>query len=155
MITRRALEILAAALTGAFGAAILVSSIGIGVVWTTRGVGSGAFPAIAGALIVAGSLYNLARAFAVAGPVLLDAPRLRKIGALFLPAAAFVAAIPLAGLHVASGVYLFAVVAAHRRMAWWRAAAIGIATAIALYLIFDWGFQVALPRGWLGAALGL
>ena len=154
MITRRALEAATAALTGAFGAAILASSLGIGVGWTSRGLGSGAFPAIAGALIVAGSLYNLLRALPRPGPVVIEARALRKVAAMFLPAAAFVAAIPLAGLHVASGIYVFAMIAAPRRMAPWKALAIGIATPIALYAIFDWAFSVALPRGWLGVALG-
>ena len=154
MISRRALEIFVAALTGLFGAAILVSSISIGAGWTARGPGSGAFPAIAGGLIVAASLYNLVRAFAIAREPAIEWPRLRKVVAMFLPAAAFVAAIPLVGLHVASGLYVFGVVAAHRRWAMWKAVALGIAAPLALYGIFDWAFQVALPRGLLGAALG-
>ncbi len=154
MITRRSLEVLTAALTGAFGAAILVSSIGIGVGWTSRGLGSGAFPAIAGSLILAGSLYNLVRAFAHAGPVVIDGKRLRRIAAMFLPAAAYVAAIPFIGLHVASGIYAFGTVLSHRKYPLWKAIAIGIATPIALWVIFDWGFMVTLPRGMLGNALG-
>lgn len=154
MISRRALEAFTAALTGAFGAAILVSSLRIGVGWTPRGLASGAFPALAGGLILAGSLYNLARAFSFAPDAFLRGPQLRKTLAMLLPAALFVAAIPLLGLHVASGVYLFAMIAASRRMAPWKGAVIGIATAVALYATFDWAFQVALPLGWLGNALG-
>ena len=154
MITRRALEAATAALTGAFGAAILVSSLGIGVGWTSRGLGSGAFPAIAGALIVAGSIYNLLRALPRPGEVVLEAQRLKRIVAMFLPAAAFVAAIPLIGLHVASAIYIFAMIVAQRRMAMWKALAIAIATPVALYFTFDWAFSVALPTGLLGSALG-
>jgi hypothetical protein len=73
---------------------------------------------------------------------------------MLLPAAVFVAAIPLLGIHAASGAYVFVMATASRRMAWWKAMAIGIATAVALYAIFDWGFQVTLPRGLLGDALG-
>jgi hypothetical protein len=29
-----------------------------------------------------------------------------------------------------------------------------VVTAVALYVLFDWAFQVSLPRGLLGAALG-
>ena len=154
MISRRALEVFVAALTGSFGAAILVSSIAIGAGWTARGPGSGAFPAIAGALIVAASLYNLARALASTSAPALGWPQLRKVAGMLLPAVAFVAAIPFVGMHLASGLYVFAVVAAHRRWAMWKAIALGIATPLALYGIFDWAFQVALPRGILGAALG-
>jgi hypothetical protein len=155
VISRRALEVFTALLTGAFGAAILVSSLAIGIGWTARGLASGAFPALAGGLIVAGSLYNLARAFGFGNAGLVSRAQLRRSAAMLLPAAIFVAAIPLLGLHVASGVYIFVMVAASRRMAWWKAAAIGLATAAALYAIFDWGFQVTLPLGWLGRSLGL
>jgi len=154
VISRRALEAFTALVTGAFGAAILASSVGIGVGWTPRGVGSGAFPALAGGLIVAGSLYNLARALRLGRETLIEWAQLRKSAALLLPAAAYVAAIPLLGMHAASGLYVFAVTAASRRTPAWRAAAIAIATAVALYATFDWGFQVTLPRGLLGNALG-
>jgi hypothetical protein len=77
-----------------------------------------------------------------------------KLLGLFLPAAAFVAAIPLAGLHLAAGIYIFGAIAAHRRGSLRKAIVFGIATPLALYAIFDWGFSVTLPRGWLGAALG-
>lgn len=154
MVSRRALEVFVAALTGTFGAAILISSISIGAGWTARGPGSGAFPAIAGGLIVAASLYTLVRAFAIAREPAIGWAQLRRVAGMFLPAAAFVAAIPLVGLHFASGLYVFGVVAAHRRWPTWKAVAVGIATPLALYAIFDWGFQVALPRGLLGTALG-
>ncbi|MFL5033452.1 MAG: hypothetical protein ACJ8EC_00375, partial [Microvirga sp.] len=34
-----------------------------------------------------------------------------------------------------------------------RALAISAVTAVSLYVLFDWAFQVTLPRGYLGAAL--
>lgn len=147
MITRRALEIATAGLTGAFGVAIVVSSLQAGVGWTARGVGSGTFPFIAGVLIVGGSLYNIARNCLVAGPVVLDATGLRKLAAMLVPAIIFVAAIPLIGLHIAAGVYAFASVAMHRSGSMRSAIVIGIVTPLALYGIFDWAFQVTLPRG--------
>jgi hypothetical protein len=154
MASRRSLEIVTAALTGAFGTAILAGSVQIGVGWTPRGLGAGSFPAIAGALIVAGSLYNLALGALRPGPAVLDAKRVRRIALAFLPAVAFVAAIPFTGLHVAAAVYVFGMVAAQRKAPLHTALAIAVATPLALYGIFDWGFQVALPRGMLGAALG-
>ena len=147
MISRRALEIATAALTGAFGVAIVVSSLHAGVGWTARGVGSGTFPFIAGVLIVAGSLYNIGRNALAAGPVVLDATGLRKLAAMLVPAMLFVAAIPFAGLHLAAGAYAFASVAMHRAGSMRSAIVIGIATPLALYAIFDWAFQVSLPRG--------
>ena len=153
MISRRQLEVITALVTGAFGIAILLSSVRIGVGWSGAGVGSGTFPAIASGLIVAGSLYNLVRGALRAGPAMVDAPTLRRIVALFVPAAVFVALIPLLGLHVAAGVYMFYVMW-RARQPLWKVGAIALATPIILYSVFDWGFQVELLRGLLGRTMG-
>lgn len=153
MISRRQLEVITALVTGAFGIAILVSSLRIGVGWTGAGVGSGTFPAIASFLIVAGSLYNLVRGVLHAGPAMIDPPMLRRIAALFLPAVVFVALVPLLGLHIAAGVYMFYVMW-RARLPLWKAAGIAIATPFVLYSIFDWGFQVELLRGLVGRMVG-
>ena len=154
MVHRRTLEIVTAALTGAFGIAIMVSSLQAGIGWTPRGVASGTFPFIGAIIIVAASLYNAAKAFAFAGPVVLDGAGARKLAGMFVPAALFVAAIPLAGLHVSAGAYIFGMVAIHKKGGLVRAIALAIITPIALYGIFDYSFQVPLPKGMLGAALG-
>jgi hypothetical protein len=154
MISRRTLEVATAALTGAFGVAIVVSSLDIGVRWTSRGVGSGTFPLLAGVLIVAGSLYNMARALPRPGPGILDLGQALDLARVFVPAAVFIAAIPLLGLHVAAAVYMLATGIFQARMPVVRALMVAIATPIALWAIFDHGFSVTLPRGMLGAALG-
>jgi len=154
VVNRRILEAVTAGLTGAFGIAIMVSSLHSGVGWTPRGVDSGTFPFLAALLILAGSLYNLAKAFSFVGPVMLDAAGARKLAAMFVPACLFVAAIPFTGLHVAAAGYVFGMVATNRKGSLARAAVFAIATPLALYAIFDWAFQVPLPRGMLGAALG-
>lgn len=154
MLTRRILEIATAVLTGAFGVVILVGSIRMGVGWTPRGMGTGSFPCLAGGLVVAGSLYNLVRGALGPRTAVMDRPGARKLALAFVPAVAFVAAIPLLGMHLAAAIYVFGAIAAQGKMPIPRALAIGIATAIALYATFDWAFSVALPRGLLGAALG-
>lgn len=154
MISRRTLEVATAALTGAFGAAIVVSSLDIGVRWTSRGVGSGTFPLIAGILILAGSLYNLVRALPSPGPWMLDAGHARDLARVFLPAAAFVAAIPLLGLHVAAGLYMLATGLWQAKLPVAGAVGIALATPAALWAVFDHGFSVTLPHGLLGTALG-
>jgi hypothetical protein len=154
MLSRRFLEVLTALVTGSFGTAILVSSLAIGVGWTrARGVGPGTFPAIASVLIVVGSLYNLVRGALHAGPGVLDVPRLKRIAALFVPAIGFVAMIPVLGLHIAAGAYVFFVLW-RRRLPMWKTIGIAVATPLVLYSVFDLTFQVQLLRGLLGSALG-
>jgi hypothetical protein len=154
MLSRRSLEVATAALTGAFGTAIAVSSVDNGVGWASTGVGAGTFPFITGLLIVGGSLYNLVRGALHAGPPMLGRREATRLCSLFLPALAFVAAIPLLGMHIAAGAYIFGTLAFHRRHSLARAALIALVTAAALFGVFDWMFQVTLPRGILGTALG-
>jgi hypothetical protein len=154
VLSRRSLEVCVAALTGAFGAAIAYSSLDDGVGWTGAGVGAGTFPFITGLLIALGSLYNLAQGALHAGPPMLGRRELARLGSLFLPALAFVAAIPLLGMHVAAAAYVFGTLAIQRRQPVARSAAFALVTAAVLYAVFDWMFQVSMPRGLLGAALG-
>ena len=56
MISRRALELATAALTGTFGATVIVSSIDNGIGWSTAGVDAGTFPFLTGMIILVGSL---------------------------------------------------------------------------------------------------
>ena len=61
MISRRSLETATALLTGAFGAAVAISSLDNGIGWSAAGVDAGTFPFIIGLIILAGSLFNLVK----------------------------------------------------------------------------------------------
>jgi hypothetical protein len=154
MISRRNLEFATALLTGTFGAAVAISSIDNGIRLTGSGVGAGTFPFAVGLIILAGSVINLVRGGFVADAVVLNAQGLRRWTAMFVPAAAFVAAIPLLGLYVACAIYVFASIAARKRWPLWRAALFAVAFAAAVYFVFEWLFQVSLPHGWLGDLIG-
>lgn len=159
MISRRALEIAAAALTGAFGVVVVVSSFDNGIGWSSAGVDAGTFPFLTGIIIVLGSLYNLAQGALGRGTLAIvrtaiTPSELRRLAGLFVPAAIFVAVIPLIGMYVASAGYVFAVLALPRRQSVMRALGIAAATPLALYVVFERMFQVSLPHGALGAALG-
>jgi hypothetical protein len=159
MISRRALELATAILTGSFGVAVLVQSLDNGIGWSSAGVESGTFPFLTGVIIVAGSLYNLARGVAPAAtlasvPIAITSIELRRLAGLFVPAAIFVAAIPLLGMYLASALYIFAVLAIPRHQSLLRSLAMAAATALALYLVFERIFLVSLPHGALAAAFG-
>src|SRR5512132_1326245 len=98
MISRRALEVATAALTGTFGAAVVVSSIDNGIGWSSAGVDAGTFPFVTGAIILLGSLWNLARGSMQSREVLVSSSDLRRVTALFVPAVVFLIAMatPLA-----------------------------------------------------------
>jgi hypothetical protein len=155
MISRRRLEAATATLTGAFGAAVAASSLQNGIGWSSAGVDAGTFPFMTGLIILGGSLVNLALGWRAESGVMLGRYEMKKLGGLFLPAAAFVGAIPLIGVHVAAALYIFGTLALQHRVATLRALAIAAVTAVSLYVVFDRMFQVSLPLGLLGDALGL
>ena len=159
MISRRALELATAVLTGSFGAVVVISSFDNGIGWSSAGVDAGTFPFLTGIVIVVGSFYNLVRGVLPVAtlanvPIAVTPLELRRLAGLFVPAAIFVAAIPLAGIYLASALYVFAVLAIPKHQSVPRAMAMAAATALALYLVFERMFQVSLPHGALAAALG-
>src|SRR5690349_20991894 len=106
MFSRRALEALTAAITGAFGIAVMVQSLDNGIGWSTAGVESGTFPFMTRAIVTVGSLYNLLRGWLRGCEIIVDRVAFRRSVALFLPAMVFVAVIPLLGMYVAAAGYL-------------------------------------------------
>jgi hypothetical protein len=131
MVSGRSLEAGTASITGIFGAAVAISSLDNGIGWSAAGVDAGTFPFIIGLIILGGSIFNLVQGWLHARDTALGPSELKRLAALFVPAAIYVGMIPLIGMYVAS-----------------------IVTAVALYLIFELTFQVSLPRGALGGALG-
>jgi len=154
MVSGRSLETATALITGAFGAAVIVSSRDNGIGWSTAGVESGTFPLIIGIVIVAGSAFNLVQGWLHARAIVLGRDELRRLAFLFLPAAIFVGVIPLIGMCPASALYVFGALAWHRRGALLVSSLAAIGAALALYLIFELTFQISLPRGALGTLFG-
>jgi len=159
MISRRALEISTAALTGIFGVVVVVSSVDNGIGWSSAGVDAGTFPFLTGIIIVLGSLYNMGQGALGRGTlaivrVAVTPFELRRLAGLFVPAAIFVAVIPIVGMYLASAGYVFAVLALPKRQSVVRALVIAVATPLALYVVFERMFQVSLPHGALADVLG-
>ena len=154
MVSGRSLEAATALITGAFGAAVVVSSLDNGIGWSAAGVESGTFPFIVGLVILAGSAFNLVQGWLHARAVILGPSEFRRLAILFVPAAVFVGVIPLIGMYPASGIYVFGALVWHKRGTVLRPALAAIAMALALYLIFELTFQISLPRGALGTLFG-
>jgi len=154
MVSGRTLEAATALITGAFGAAVVVSSLDNGIGWSAAGVESGTFPFIVGLVIAAGSLFNLGQGWLHARAVILGPSELRRLGKLFVPAAVYVGIIPLIGMYPATAFYVFGALAWQKRGSILLPALAAIGSALALYLIFELTFQISLPRGALGILMG-
>lgn len=154
MISQRTIEVTTAALTGLFGAAVVVSSTDNGIGWGEKGVDAGTFPLIIGSAIVLGSFYNLARGAFVAHEIAVTWPALRRVAGLFIPAAVFIALIPGLGMYVASFGYVLAAVGWQRKLSLWKTIAVALAVPLFLYIVFEKAFVVTLPHGTLFAMVG-
>jgi hypothetical protein len=107
MISGRSLEAGTALITGAFGAAVVISSPDNGIGWGAGGVDAGTFPFIVGLIILCGSIFNLVQGWLQARDVVLRPSELKRLAALFVPAVIYVGIIPLIGMYVASAFYVF------------------------------------------------
>jgi hypothetical protein len=154
MVSGRSLEAGTALLTGAFGVAAVVSSLDNGIGWSVAGVDAGTFPFVVGLIILSGSVFNLVQGWLHAREIVLRSSELKRLAMLFIPAAIYVGVIPLIGIYLGSAIYVFGVLAQHKRGAFIFSGLAAIVTALALYLIFELTFQISLPRGLLGNALG-
>jgi len=154
MVSGRSMESATALITGAFGAAVVVSSLDNGIGWSAAGVEAGTFPFIVGLVILTGSVFNLVQGWLRARDVILRPSELKRLGILFVPAAVYVGVIPLIGMYLASAFYVFGALAWHKRGSLILSGLAAIGAALALYLIFELTFQISLPRGALGNFIG-
>ena len=79
MVSGRALETATALLTGAFGVAVVVSSLDNGIGWSAAGVDAGSFPFTVGLIILGGSVFNLVQGWLHARDVVLRPSELQAI----------------------------------------------------------------------------
>src|ERR1700738_1169178 len=87
MVSGRGLEAATAFITGAFGAAVVVSSRDNGIGWSAAGVDAGTFPFIVGLIIFGGSVFNLVKGWPRNDYAVLRASELKRLAILFVPAA--------------------------------------------------------------------
>src|SRR3977135_1518756 len=136
MVSGRSLEAGTALITGAFGAAVVISSLDNGIGWSAAGVDAGTFPFIVGLIILSGSIFNLVQGWLQARDMVLRPSELKRLGILFIPAAVYVGVIPLIGMYLASAGYVFGALAWHKRGSFVFSGVAAISNALAVYLVF-------------------
>lgn len=158
LVTNHTMEIATALSIIAFSGVVIVSNYRLGAGWGPSGPESGYFPFyvgvllfISGAAILIGELFK--RSAAVSESFVDSRPFLRVLRIL-IPSVIYVVAIAYVGIYVASAVFIafFMIWLGHYNFI--VAAAIGVAFAVALFIIFEIWFLVPLPKGplevWLG-----
>ena len=156
-----AVEAATALLLAGVGAAAMWDSRRLGAGWGAEGPQSGYFPFWIGLVLLLASLGNLALAFRARGAAAAQGdglfvtwPQLRLVLSVLLPTAVYVAAIPFAGIYLASAALVVWFMVRLGGFRWWSAVAAGLATALVAFVVFEEWFLVALPKGPVEAWLG-
>jgi hypothetical protein len=149
-ISVRAMDIITAILFLAFGVTVMIGSLKLGASWGADGPEAGYFPFYISLIILLSSTVTLYQAFANKNKEtesFVESEPLKQVMAVLLPAIVFVLGVQLIGIYVASVFYIAIFMVWLGKYAIWKAIAVAVGVTVALYLMFEFWFQVPLPHG--------
>lgn len=157
-LTTRWVELVTALLIVTAGGVVIYDSLRIGAQWGSDGPQGGYFPwltgstlALAGGWIAAKVLWRWKQ---LEGDVFVSWAKLKPVLAMLLPTIAYVVLIRLAGIYVASAIFIagFMLWQGHYRLL--PALSVALGVPVALFLLFEIWFLVPLPKGPVERMLG-
>lgn len=162
MITRYWAETATATATLLFGLIIVYGSLEFGIGWDSSGPQPGAFPFYTGSIIALASIGTLVVALVQRrrgrggmGETLVDREQAGRVVAFFLPLVGFVVVSVVAGMYVATILYLVYAMRFQGSYGWLASLATAVGTAIIFYIVFERFFQIGLLKGPIERMLGI
>ena len=150
-ISVRAIDVITALLFITVGLVVMVGSLKLGASWGADGPEAGYFPFYISLIILLSSAVTLYQAAIVnkkkKTESFVDSEPLKQVMAVLLPAIVFVLGVQLIGIYVASAVYIAIFMVWLGKYPIWKAVAVSVGVSAALYLMFEFWFQVPLPHG--------
>ena len=150
-ISVRAMDIITALVFLAIGITVMVGSLKLGASWGADGPEAGYFPFYISLIILLSSTVTLYQAAIVnkkkETESFVDSEPLKQILAVLLPAIVFVLGVQLIGIYVSSALYIAIFMVWLGKYPIWKAVAVSVGVSVALYLMFEFWFQVPLPHG--------
>ena len=151
VISVRAMDIITAVLFLAFGLTVMIGSLKLGASWGADGPEAGYFPFYISLIILLSSTVTLYQAAIVnkkkKTESFVEKEPFKQVMAVLLPAAVFVLGVQLIGIYVSSALYIAIFMVWLGKYPIWKAVAVSIGVSAALYLMFEFWFQVPLPHG--------
>jgi hypothetical protein len=144
------MEIITALMFIVVGVVVMVGSLKLGAKWGSDGPESGYFPFYISLIILICSSVTLIqsiRAKELADETFVEREPFRQVMAVLIPAALFVLGVQLIGIYVASVLYITFFMVWLGKYVFWKALAVGLGVSIALYMMFEYWFQIPLPHG--------
>jgi hypothetical protein len=158
LLSRRALEAIAALLVLAFGAVIVYGALEFDVGWDDRGPGTGYFPFWVGIVVLIGGVGALAEGLLKArykATPALSGGQLQRASTFLLPILGFLAITSFLGIYVGMTVYLLFVMLWQGGYRLPMALSVSIGTAAFFFVMFEKLLKVGLMKGPLEAWLGI
>jgi len=150
-ISVRAVDIITAILFLVFGLTVMIGSLKLGASWGSDGPEAGYFPFYISLIIMLSSTVTLYQAAIVnknkKKESFVDREPLKQVMAVLLPAIVFVLGVQLIGIYVSSVFYIAIFMVWLGKYPLWKAIAVALGVSVALYLMFEFWFQVPLPHG--------
>jgi hypothetical protein len=150
-ISVRAMDIITAILFLVFGLTVMIGSLKLGASWGSDGPEAGYFPFYISLIILLSSSVTLYQAVIVnknkKTESFVGREPLKQVMAVLLPATVFVLGVQLIGIYVSSVFYIAIFMVWLGKYPLWKAIAVSVGVTVALYLMFEFWFQVPLPHG--------
>lgn len=150
-ISVRAMDIITAIVFLAIGITVMVGSLKLGASWGADGPEAGYFPFYISLIILLSSTVTLYQAAIVnkkkKTESFVDREPLKQVMAVLLPAIVFVLGVQLIGIYVSSALYIAIFMVWLGKYSAWKAVVVSVGVSVALYLMFEFWFQVPLPHG--------
>ena len=144
-------EIVVAALFLVLGAMVIYDSLRLGISWQEiHGPKPGYFPFYVGLIICVSAAINMVRALmmrAAGDKTFVEVGQLKMVLTVLAPTVIYAALVGWIGMYVSSTLFIAFFMRWLGKYAWWKVAAVSVATMVVFYLIFEIWFKVPLPKG--------
>jgi len=151
VISVRAMDIITSLLFLALGLTVMIGSLKLGASWGPDGPEAGYFPFYISLIIMLSSTVTLYQAAIVNKKMKTESfvarEPFKQVMAVLLPAIVFVLGVQLIGIYVSSALYIAIFMVWLGKYPIWKAIAVSVGVSVALYLMFEFWFQVPLPHG--------
>ena len=151
VISVRAMDMITSTLFLVLGVVVMVGSLKLGASWGSDGPEAGYFPFYISLIFMLSSTVTLYQAAVVdknkKKVSFVDRESFKQVMAVLLPAIVFVLGVQLIGIYVSSVIYIAVFMIWLGKYPIWKAVAVSVGVSVALYLMFEFWFQVPLPHG--------
>ena len=151
VISVRAMDIITAIVFLAIGLTVMVGSVKLGASWGSDGPEAGYFPFYISLIMMLSSAITLYQAVIVnknkKTESFVEREPFKQVMAVLLPAVVFVLGVQLIGIYVSSVFYIAIFMVWLGKYPLWKAITVAVGVSVALYLMFEFWFQVPLPHG--------